>query len=40
MIISKGLGTHTIHVRVNDPTELVIVDLAVSDSKDKTKQDE
>ncbi|MBQ4482331.1 MAG: metallophosphoesterase [Lachnospiraceae bacterium] len=27
MIISKGLGTHTIHVRVNNPTELVIVDL-------------
>lgn len=27
MLVSKGLGMHTIHVRVNDPTELMIVDL-------------
>ena len=27
MIVSKGLGMHTIKVRVNNPTELVIVDI-------------
>lgn len=27
MLVSKGLGSHTIHVRVNDPPELMIVDI-------------
>lgn len=27
MIVSKGLGMHSIPVRINDPTELVIVDI-------------
>lgn len=27
MIVSKGLGMHTVKVRVNNPTELVIVDI-------------
>ncbi len=27
MIVSRGLGMHTIQVRVNNPTELVIVDI-------------
>lgn len=27
MLVTKGLGMHTIHVRINNPTELMIVDL-------------
>ncbi len=27
MIISRGLGMHTIHLRINNPPELVIVDI-------------
>ena len=27
MLVSKGLGCHTIQLRINDPTELMIVDL-------------
>ena len=27
MIVSRGLGMHTIHLRVNNPPELVIVDI-------------
>ncbi|MCR5747252.1 MAG: metallophosphoesterase [Lachnospiraceae bacterium] len=28
MLVTKGLGMHTIHVRINDPTELMIVDIS------------
>ncbi len=27
MLVTKGLGMHTIHVRINNPSELMIVDL-------------
>ncbi len=29
MVVSAGLGTHTIHLRINNPAELVIIDIIV-----------
>ncbi len=29
MVVSAGLGTHTIHLRINNPAELVIIDVTV-----------
>ena len=34
MVVSRGLGTHTIHVRFNNPGELVLIRLHPAKGQD------